>query len=96
MSDRGPVHALPVAMFLVERGSRNGRVKHELVKIGVVADGIVDDPVHVFGRVVFQADDGRAEDSDSMGLERSHQIHRVYVSEFFVGVVLSFQAHPHP
>ena len=45
-------------VLFIQRRSRIGGIKHELVKIGTMADRMVDDPAHVFRPVVFHADDG--------------------------------------
>jgi hypothetical protein len=47
---------LPVDV--IKGGARNRGVEHELVKIRVVADGVCDDLVDIFGRVVLQPDNG--------------------------------------
>ena len=87
-----PVLAVP----LMERRARVRGVEHELVKVGVVAHGVVDDSGHVLGRVVFQPDDGRAQDADPVFLQGSDELSRVHALELFVCAALALEAHPDP
>ena len=68
----------------VQRRAGDGRVEHELVEVGIVADGVVDRLVDVFRRVVFQADDGRAQHADAVRLQFADQREGVDAGEFGV------------
>ena len=80
----------------VQRRAGDGRVEHELVEVGVVAGGVVDRLVDVFRRVVFQADDRRAQHADAVRLELADQREGVDALELDVLAVAAFDAHPHP
>jgi hypothetical protein len=86
----------PRPELLVQRRAGDGGVEHELVKVRVVADGVVDDLIDVLGRVLLQPDDGRAEHADPMRLKRAHQLAGVGAPELDEVGVLALQAHPHP
>ena len=47
-------------------------------------------------RVVFQADNGRAQNADAVRLQFTNQFERVDALEFGVLAVFAFDAHPHP
>ena len=53
----------------VQRRAGDGRVEHELVEVGVVPGGVLDGLVDVLRRVVFQADDRRAQHADAVRLQ---------------------------
>ena len=80
----------------VQRRAGDRRVEHELVEVGVVPGGVVDRLVDVLGRVVFQADDRRAEHADAVRLQLADQLEGVDAGEFRVLAVAAFDAHPHP
>ena len=79
---RQPQQRSLALVFLIERRARHRRVEHELVKIGVVRDGIIDHAVDVFRRVRFEPDDAGSQDADPMGLQVAHQLVRVDLAEF--------------
>src|SRR5579871_4555014 len=51
-------HAPLFGHLLIEWGSWHRRVEHELVKVGVVSDRVLNLGDHVVWRVMFQANDG--------------------------------------
>ena len=61
-------------MFLVKRRAGIGGLEHELVIIGIVGDGVRYYPVHVLGPVLFEADDGRTKNADTMILQGLHEL----------------------
>src|SRR5208337_1350189 len=71
-------------------------VEHELVEVGVVSYGMLDDLVDVFWRVLFEPDDRRPQDTDSVRLEFANQSERVDSIELCVRAVLSLHPHPYP
>ncbi len=46
------------AMAFVQGRSRVRHIEHELVKDGVMAHGMIDDGIDIFGAMVVQADNG--------------------------------------
>ena len=84
------------AVPFVQGRARVRRVEHELVEIGVVAHGVVDDAVHVLRGVGFQADDRRAQDADAVVLQLHDETARVHVLELSVTASLALQPHPDP
>jgi len=84
------------AVHFVERRAGVRGIEHELVEVGVVAHGVIDDAVHVLGGVVLQADDGRAQDADAVFLQLPDEPPRVHILEFPVCASLSLEAHPDP
>ena len=80
----------------MQRRAGDGRVEHELVEVGIVADGVVDGVVDVLRRVVFQADDRRAEDADAVRLQFADQLEGIDAGQFGILAVAAFDAHPHP
>ncbi len=82
--------------FLVQRRAGHGRIQHELVKICIVLDSIVNHAIDVLGSVGLQADNGGSEHANSMRLKPGHDAQRVRVSQFQVPAVLALQAHPDP
>ena len=76
--DVGQVHVVEHAALLrhlgVQRRAGHGRVEHELVEIGVVRDGVLDLRSDVLGRVVLQADDGRAQQLDAVRAQFARQL----------------------
>ena len=80
----------------VQRRAGDGRVEHELVEVGVVPGGVLDGLVDILRRVVFQADDRRAQHADAVRLQLAHQLEGVDALELGVLAVAAFNAHPHP
>ena len=92
----GVLHAPLGRQLGVQRRAGDGRVEHELVEIGIVADGVLDGLVDVFRRVVLQADDRRAQHADAVRLQLAHQGEGVDALQLGVLAVAAFHAHPHP
>ena len=72
------------------------RVEHELVKDGLVADGVLDRRVDVSRGMVLQADDRRAQHARAVRLEPADQGPRVGAVELRVAAVVALQAQPDP
>src|SRR5512142_3392990 len=51
--------------LLIKRSTRNRRVEHELVEVGVVGDGVLDFGDDVVWGVMLESDNGRALYADS-------------------------------
>ena len=83
-------------VFGVQRRAGNGRVKHELVELGVVADRVIDHFVDVLRRMLFQADDARTEHANPVRLQLANQGNGVGSGQLRVAGVLALQAEPHP
>ena len=66
----GPAAAISV----IERRAGHRRVEHELVEIGLVRDGVLDLFVDVLGRVMFQPDDGGAQQHDAVLAQFARQL----------------------
>ena len=81
----GQIHILQkgslASVLLIEGCARHRRVQHELVKVRIVGDGIIDDLVNFFGRVRFQSDNAGTQDAYSVRLEVSHQLMRINPAE---------------
>ena len=87
----------PLRLHLrVQRRARHRRVQHELVAVGVVRDGVLDLGADVVGRVVLQADDGRALHADAVRLQLARQRERVGVLQLGVARSRRLEPHPHP
>ena len=55
-------------VLFIQRRAGIGGIKHELVKIGLVTDRMVNNLTHVFRPVMFHADDGRSEHANAVRL----------------------------
>src|SRR3989304_3269254 len=64
-------------LFGVQGRACDGRVEHELMEVRVVADGMIDDFIDVFRRMLLDADDARTEPADPVRLQRADQRHRI-------------------
>ena len=67
--------------FLMKRRPRQGRIKHELMKIRCVRNRVVDFARQVFGGVVLQPDNGRAEYFDAVLLQLRHELPCVDIAQ---------------
>ncbi len=65
-------------VFLVQGGAWIGRIEHELVKDGVVANRVIDGVAYVFMGVVVHADDRGTQYPNAAGLKLFHQSSRVH------------------
>ena len=83
-------------LFGVQGRAGDGRVEHELMEVRVVADGMIDDFIDVFRRMLLDADDARTEHADPVRLQRMDQRHRIRSRELAVAGILALQAKPHP
>ena len=83
-------------MLFVQRRAGHGCIQHELVKNRIVADGVIDDRIHVLGRMVFQADDRGTQNADAMRLQTIHDCTRIGSPKLVVGAFFAFQSHPDP
>ncbi len=85
------------ALFLhlvIERRTRNGRVQHELVEIGLVRDGVLDLGGDVFGCVMFQPQNGGPQENDAVLAQFARQLQRVGAFQFGVSGLRRFQTQP--
>lgn len=80
----------------VKRRSGDRRVEHELMKVGVVRNCMIDHLIDVLGRVLLQADDAGTEHVDPIELKRANQCDRVGLGQLGILRVLAFQAKPDP
>ena len=80
----------------VQRRAGDRRVEHELVEVGIVPGRMLDRRVDVLRRVVFQADDRRAQHADAVRLQFADQFEGVDPLQFHVLAVAALDAHPDP
>src|SRR5439155_11448997 len=82
--------------FLIKWRPRNRRVKHELMKVGLVTDrgfNFLDD---VVWRVVLEPNDRRALHSYAMFAKLSRELPNVSTLQLAISGLGRFQAHPYP
>ncbi|OPZ95236.1 MAG: hypothetical protein BWY71_02303 [Planctomycetes bacterium ADurb.Bin412] len=82
--------------FPVERGTGKWHVKHELVEVRVVANGVVNGFIDIFRSVVFQADDGGSQHADAVRLKLPDHFHRIHAMKLSIPAALTLQSDPDP
>ena len=89
-------HAPLLRHLLVKRGSRDRRVQHELMKVGIMRHRVLDLRHDVVGRVVLEADDGGSLDANAVLAQFPRQFLSLSPLQLVVGGLRRFQAHPEP
>src|ERR1035437_7260248 len=95
--DIGQVHIDQAPLFghlEIERRAGDRRVEHELVQIGLVRDGALDLLDDVFRRVMFQTDDGGAEQHDAVFAQFAGKLHGIGAIQLGVVGARGFEAQP--
>ena len=78
----------------IERRARDWRVEHELVQIGLVRDGVLDLFVDVLRRVVFQPDNGGAQQHDAVLAQFARELQGIGAIQLGVVGARRFQPEP--
>jgi hypothetical protein len=66
------------------------------MEVGIVQDGVIDRLGDGFEGVMIQAEDGGAQDMNSVRLEAAHQRDRVNAMKLPVWIVFALQTQPDP
>ena len=89
-------HASLIRHLLIQRRARHRSVQHELMKVSVVGNGVLNFGDDVVRGVMLEPDNGRSLHANAVLSQFARQLPRVGALQLVVAGLRRFEAHPEP